>query len=140
MKDDPDGSGREEEGGGRTLALDLGDRRIGIALSDPMGLTASPLMTLQRTTWQRDLDTIRSLAREHEVRRIVVGLPLAMDGGRGGRVRVTEVFMERIKGATGLPVVPWDERLSTVQVIDQVAAMIVLQAYLDAQRSAGERR
>ncbi len=90
-----------------------------------------------------------------EVRRIVVGLPLDMDGGRGTRARVTEVFIERLKGATGLPVIPWDERLTTVQaerilisgdvrrarrreVIDQVAAVIVLQAYLDSQRREGD--
>jgi len=145
---------RDSEGGGhpgRTLALDYGDRRIGIALSDPMGLTARPLMTMTRTTWTRDLDRIRAIIHEHDVRRIVVGLPLDMNGGRGARARITEAFIEKIRGATGLPVVPWDERLTTVQaerilisgdvsrvrrrrVIDQVAAVIVLQAYLDARR------
>ena len=150
---------RQEEGGtgradGRTLALDLGDRRIGVALSDPLGLAAHPLMTLTRVGWSADLGRIRDLARENEVVRIVVGLPLAMDGTRGGRVRLTEAFMERVRAATGLPVVPWDERLTTVQaerallegdvsrarrrrVIDQVAAAILLQAYLDARRAAG---
>lgn len=140
---------------GRTLAFDYGDRRIGIALSDPMGMAARPLMTLTRTTWNRDLERIRAIVREHEVRRIVVGLPLDMDGGRGTRARITEVFIERLKGATGLPVIPWDERLTTVQaerilisgdvrrarrreVIDQVAAVIVLQAYLDSQRREGD--
>jgi putative Holliday junction resolvase len=138
---------------GRVLALDFGDRRIGIALSDPMGLAARPLLTLRRTSWERDLEAIRHLVREHDVRRIVVGLPLDMDGGRGPRVRLTEAFIERVRRATGLPVVPWDERLTTVQaerillegdvsrarrraVIDQVAAVIVLQTYLDAQRAA----
>ena len=140
-------------GAGRVLALDFGDRRIGIALSDPLGLSAQPLMTLARTSWDRDLERIRDLTREHEVRRIVVGLPLDMDGGRGPRVRLTEVFIERVQKATGLPVIPWDERLTTVQaerillegdvsrarrraVIDQVAAVIVLQAYLDSRRYA----
>ena len=83
----------------------------------------------------------------------MVGLPLGMDGTRGGRVRLTEVFMERVRAATGLPVLPWDERLTTVQaeraliegdvsrarrrrVIDQVAAAILLQAFLDARRAA----
>ena len=149
MKDD---AGREG-GAGRVLALDFGDRRIGIALSDPLGLSAQPLMTLARTSWDRDLERIRALATEHEVRRIVVGLPLDMDGGRGPRVRLTEVFIERVQKATGLPVIPWDERLTTVQaerillegdvsrarrraVIDQVAAVIVLQAYLDSCRHA----
>jgi putative Holliday junction resolvase len=148
------GGTREDEavGGhsGRTLALDYGDRRIGLALSDPMGLVARPLMTLTRTTRARDLDRIRAIIGEHDVRRIVVGLPLDMDGGRGARARITEAFIGTIRGATGLPVIPWDERLTTVQaerilisgdvsrarrrrVIDQVAAVIVLQAYLDSR-------
>src|SRR2546425_9872404 len=98
---------------GRTLALDYGDRRIGIALSDELGLAARPLMTLARTTWPRDLERLAAIIREHDVRRIVVGLPLDMDGGRGGRARLTETVIERSRGATGLPVLPWDERLPT---------------------------
>src|SRR3989442_3040697 len=82
---------------GRTLALDYGDRRIGIALSDELGLAARPLMTLARTTWPRDLERLAAIIREHDVRRIVVGLPLDMDGGRGGRARPT---------ATGTPTIP----------------------------------
>ena len=149
-------AGRAGSGGaaGRTMALDYGDRRIGIALSDEMGLAAQPLMTLERTTWPEDLQRLAAIIREHGVRRIVVGLPLDMDGGRGGRARLTEQFIEKVRGATGLPVIPWDERLTTVQaerilisgdvsrarrrkVIDQVAAVILLQAWLDAQRSEG---
>jgi putative Holliday junction resolvase len=139
-----------ESPAGRTLAFDFGDRRIGIAVSDPMGMAARPLMTLTRTTWPLDLERIHAIIREHEVRRIVVGMPLDMDGRRGVRARVTESFIERIKGATGLPVIAWDERLTTVQaqriliagdvrrerrrqVIDQVAAVILLQSYLDSQ-------
>ena len=102
------GDTREDGGGGghpgRTLALDYGDRRIGLALSDPMGLTARPLMTMTRTTRARDLDRIRAIIGEHDVRRIVVGLPLDMDGGRGARARITEAFIGKIRGATGLPV------------------------------------
>src|SRR6059036_3294128 len=151
MIDSTAGTGGAGNGVGRTLALDYGDRRIGIALSDELGLAARPLMTLARTTWPRDLERLAAIIREHDVRRIVVGLPLDMDGGRGGRARLTETFIERIRGATGLPVLPWDERLTTVQaeriliegdvrrarrreVIDQVAAVILLQTWLDAQR------
>jgi putative holliday junction resolvase len=136
------------------MALDFGDRRIGIALSDPMGITARPLLTLERKSWDRDLEAIRSLTAEHEVQRIVVGLPLDMDGSSGPRVRITETFMERVRKATGVPVLPFDERLTTVQaertlleadvsrarrreVIDQVAAVILLQAFLDARRARG---
>ena len=134
------------------MGLDYGDRRIGVALSDPLGLTARPLLTLTRQSGRDDLARLAGLAREHEVRRIVIGLPLAMDGSRGERVRLTEVFMERVRRATGLPVEAWDERLTTVQaertlleadtsrrrrrqVIDQVAAVILLQSWLDARRA-----
>ena len=142
--------------GARILALDLGDRRIGVALSDPLGLTAHPLLTLTRRSWPADLDTLARLVREHQVGRIVVGLPLGMDGSRGTRVRLAEDFMARAARATGLPVEAWDERLTTVQakrallegdasrarrkaVIDQVAAVILLQSYLDARRAAEGR-
>jgi len=145
--------GGDSSAAGRIMALDYGDRRIGVALSDPLGITARPLLTLTRTTWESDLERIRAMTREHDIRRIVVGLPLDMDGTRGERVRLTEVFMERVRRATGLPVHPWDERLTTLQaertllegdlsrsrrrrVIDQVAAVILLQSYLDAQRAA----
>ncbi len=137
--------------GGRTLGLDYGERRIGVAVSDPLGVMASAVQTLERVSWKADLKRISDLARQHEARRIVVGLPLEMDGTRGERVRIAEVFMTRVRAATGLPVVPWDERLTTVQaersllegdvsrarrreVIDQVAAVILLQAYLDSRR------
>jgi putative pre-16S rRNA nuclease len=149
-------TGKEEEGGGagRTLALDYGDRRIGIALSDERGIAARPLMTLERVSWRDDLDHLNRIIREHDVRRIVIGLPLDMDGARGRRARLTESIMQRIRGATGLPVIAWDERLTTVQaerilisgdvgrarrrkVIDQVAAVILLQTWLDAQSSGG---
>ena len=148
-------TGTQDGGGaGRTLALDYGDRRIGIALSDELGLVARPLMTLTRTSWPADLVKLKTLIQEHDVRRIVIGLPLDMDGRRGGRARLTETFIEKVRAATRLPVIPWDERLTTVQaerilisgdvsrarrrtVIDQVAAVILLQAWLDAQRATG---
>jgi putative Holliday junction resolvase len=146
--------GRVGAGSGRILAFDFGGRRIGVAVSDPLALSAQPLLTLERTTWKADLKRIRELVRRHEVGRIVVGLPLNMDGTRGDQVRLTEVFMERVHRATGLEVIAWDERLTTVQaekallegdvsrrrrraVIDQLAAVILLQAYLDAQRVGG---
>jgi putative Holliday junction resolvase len=147
------GDGRDIPGG-RTLGLDYGERRIGVAVSDPLGVLATAVLTLERVSWKTDLARIRDLAREHEARRIVVGLPLEMDGTKGDRVRIAEVFMSRVREATGLPVVPWDERLTTVQaeksllegdvsrarrreVIDQVAAVILLQAYLDSRRPSG---
>ena len=141
---------------GRVMALDYGDRRIGVALSDPLGVTAQPLLTLERRSRADDFDRLARLAREHEVLRVVVGLPLGMDGARGERVRLTELFMDRVRKATGLPVEPWDERLTTAQaeraliesdlsrrrrrgVIDQAAAVILLQSWLDARRVAAAR-
>lgn len=142
--------GDVERSPGRILGLDFGDRRIGVALSDPLAVTAQPLTTLERVSWKSDLGRIRDLVREHEVSRIVVGMPLGMDGGRNERVRLTEEFMERLRAATALPVDAWDERLTTVQAerimlegdvsrarrrraIDRLAAVIILQAYLDAR-------
>jgi len=141
-------------GAGRIMALDYGTRRIGVALSDPLGLTAGPLLTLVCRSWRQDIATLVDLARQHEVTRIVVGWPLAMDGSRTERVRLTEIFMQRVGRATGLPVEPWDERLTSVQaervliesgvrrdrrreVKDQVAAVILLQSYLDAAHAGG---
>ena len=132
------------------MALDYGDRRIGVALSDPLGVSAQPLMTLERRSREIDFERLAALVAEHDVIRIVVGMPLGMDGSRGERVRLTEVFMERLRRATGRPVEAWDERLTTVQaerallegdvsrrrrrgVIDQVAAVILLQSWLDAR-------
>ncbi len=136
---------------GRVLALDLGDRRIGVAISDPAGTAARPLLTMERVSRSRDLERIRTIVRENEVGGIVVGMPLGMDGSKGERARLTETFMGRVRGATGIPVIPWDERLTTVQaeraliegnvrrerrraIVDQVAAVIILQSYLDARR------
>ena len=136
---------------GRILALDLGDRRIGMAISDPLRHTARPLMTLERVSRGRDMERIREVITEQEVAAIVVGMPLNMDGSRGPRARLTETFIDRVRGAMRISVYEWDERLTTVQaervliegnmrrerrreVIDQVAAVIILQSYLDARR------
>ncbi len=154
MREKAGSENRSAEGTARILALDLGDRRIGVALSDPLGIFAQPLMTLERTSWKADLKRLGDIAGRHGVGEILVGLPLEMDGSRGKRVRLTEEFMERVGRATGLPVIAFDERLTTVQaerillegdvsrrrrrqVIDQVAAVILLQAYLDARTAGG---
>jgi len=135
--------------GGRILGLDYGERRIGLALSDPLRLTAGALLTLTRESRARDLAALRAVVEEHEVRRIVVGLPLAMNGTRTAMTVKAEEFAGAVGRATGVPVETWDERLTTAQatrtliegevrrerrreVIDQVAAVILLQSYLDA--------
>jgi putative Holliday junction resolvase len=137
------------------MGLDYGERRIGVALSDPLGLTAQPLRTLERVALAADLEVLGALARQHEVRRFVIGLPLQLDGTHGDRARKTEEFAKRLGRAAGLPVEAWDERFTSVQaeralleadlsrrkrraVIDTTAAVLILQSWLDAQAAKGE--
>jgi putative Holliday junction resolvase len=139
----------------RVMGLDYGEKRIGVALSDPLGLTAQPLATIARTaSLEADLGAIAALAREHAVTRFVLGLPLALDGTRGGLARVVEGFARRLERVSGLPVEAWDERLTSVQaeralleadlsrrrrrqVIDRAAAVLILQSWLDARSWGG---
>jgi putative holliday junction resolvase len=143
---------------GRVLGVDVGAVRVGVALSDPAGVLATPLVTLDRdeTTWS-DLDQLVDLVVEHEVVEVVVGLPRTLAGREGPAARAAlgyvddlrEAFDER--GVTGIPISLADERLTTVtagrmlsdrgvkgraqrRVIDQAAAVGILQTWLDARR------
>ncbi len=135
---------------GRLLGLDIGRRRIGIALSDPSGLLASPSEVLELRGRQEGQDEVAALVEEHQVVRVVVGLPLLMDGTEGEESRWVRAWTERLRQRLAVPVVLWDERLSTVaaerallesgmrrerrkQRRDAVAAALILQSYLDAQ-------
>lgn len=132
----------------RKMCLDYGDVRIGIALSDPMGIIANGLETYIRKDEQTDLEHIVQLIKDNSVDTIVIGLPINMDGTSGDRVSVTKAFGEKLAGLTIAKVVYMDERLSSVsaekllieadvrrdkrkQVIDKLAATIILQNYLD---------
>ena len=134
---------------GRILALDLGRKRIGLALSDPLGITAQGLHTLQRTTIREDIAALETLAREHGVKLILLGHPLNMNGTEGRQARYTQDFAERLTGRTGLPVRFWDERMTSVEAgrvlrdsgisiekraraVDRLAAVILLASFLDA--------
>lgn len=135
----------------RILGIDPGEKRIGLALSDPTGIFAQPLMVLERgAKLRRDLRAIAALCREHEVEEIVIGLPLDMSGREGEKALEARAFADRLRETTGLPVVEWDERLSTVaaeraliegrvrrkrrkQVIDKTAAALILSSYLDSR-------
>jgi putative holliday junction resolvase len=140
----------------RTMGLDVGTRTVGIAVSDPLGITAQGLPTLRRTNLKSDLVEVKRLVAEHEVARLVVGLPLNMDGSEGPRAAASRAFGEAAARATNLPLEYQDERLTTVaaervllegnvsrarrrKVIDQLAAQLILQAWLDARRPAQEQ-
>lgn len=133
---------------GRILGIDHGDVRIGIALSDPTAFLASSLCVIDSTN--AGLERVVALIVEHQVEKIVVGLPRNMDGSYGPATAKVRVFIEKLKVKTSVPVFEWDERLSTVSahnalreaglngkkrkgVVDKVAAQIILQNYLDAQ-------
>lgn len=134
------------------MAIDFGSRRHGLALSDPLGITAQPLETMTRTSQAEDIDHIRELIQMHEVGRIVIGLPLNMDGTPGALDEEIRNFAGILEEQTGVPVVTWEERLSTAEaermlisadvsrkkrkrVIDKLAATLILQSYMDANPS-----
>jgi putative Holliday junction resolvase len=137
---------------GRILGLDLGSRRIGIALSDSELPIAFPEGVLERKGLQKDLAALRTLARERGVTRIVVGLPIHMSGRRGPEAEAAEAFARALGEATGLPVELQDERWTTREAtralratggggrgrrgqVDAVAASLLLRAYLERQRA-----
>lgn len=136
---------------GRVLGLDLGDARIGTAVSEPDRKVAVPLGTI-RTGAPADLQAIAALVAENEITLIVVGHPIFMSGEAGERAHHAEEFAEALRSFAGVPVVLHDERLSTVEaertlrdagkrgrdarrVVDRSAAAIILQSYLDAEGS-----
>ena len=133
----------------RSLGIDLGDARVGVAVSDDLGMLAHPLETIQVKTG-RVMQRILEIAKEKETRTIVVGMPRNMDGSFGPAAVKAREFIEALKLETTCRVVPWDERLTTVSaqrslheagknardqkaMIDQVAAQILLQSWLDSQ-------
>ena len=135
---------------GRILGLDVGARRIGIAVSDPLGLTAQGLATLERRNRRYDDSELRRVIRQHEVSEIVVGNPLRMSGQTGAQAEKMAAFATHIEREFSLPVHLWDERLSTAEahrlldetnirdsrrkeVIDKMAAVLILQSFLDAR-------
>jgi putative holliday junction resolvase len=136
----------------RILALDHGTKRIGVALSDELGWTAQPLETFERRTLERDIAHIQDLVRTHEVGQVLLGLPLRLNGEEGPAVQAVHQFLERLADALPVPIVTWDERMTTKAaeelliaadmsrkkrkgVVDRVAAAILLQSYLEAHAS-----
>ncbi|MEG0050709.1 MAG: Holliday junction resolvase RuvX [Terrisporobacter sp.] len=137
---------------GRIMGLDIGDKTIGVAVSDIMGITAQGVTTIKRIGKKKDIEAIKKIIEERQVNKIVSGLPKNMNGTIGPQGEKVQKFCELIKSETNLPVAFWDERLSTVaaercliegnvrrenrkKVIDMLAASIILQGYLDSQRN-----
>jgi putative Holliday junction resolvase len=142
-----------EDGPGPVLALDLGDARIGVAISDPRRRLAVPVGTI-RTGAPEDLRAIAAIVRDRDVALIVVGHPLLLSGRAGDRARHAEAFAEAVGSFAGVPVVLQDERLSTKQaeralrdagvrgsarrrVVDASAAVVILESFLAAGRGGG---
>jgi putative Holliday junction resolvase len=136
----------------RIMGLDVGTRTIGIAISDELGLTAQGLKTLRRKSMEGDLQEIAAIINQFEISKIVVGLPKNMNGTLGRQAEIVLQWIEIFKDRIPVPVVTWDERLSTVgasrvlleadlsrekrkKVIDKLAAVLILQGYLDQSRS-----
>ena len=134
----------------RILGLDVGSKTIGMAVSDELELVANTLATLQRKGMAQDLRNLAAVIAEQEVGAIVVGLPKNMNGSLGPSAQMVLELVEELKRTVAQPVVTWDERLSTVaaekvlleadmsrkkrkKVIDQVAAVLILQGYLDSR-------
>ncbi|HTM12215.1 MAG TPA: Holliday junction resolvase RuvX [Bryobacteraceae bacterium] len=144
---------QQNTGNGRILALDLGKKRIGLALSDPLGISAQGLETLQRSTVREDIAALEAIAREHQVQLVLLGHPLNMSGAEGRQAVYTRDFAQRLTERTGLAVRFWDERLTTkeaervlkqsgisiekrAKAVDRLAAVILLASYLDAGGTA----
>jgi len=140
----------------RVLGLDIGDKTVGVAVSDGLGLTAQGVKTVRRQSYEKDLAAIREIIEEYDATEIVAGLPKSMDGHLGPQAEKVLVFVEKIKDNTGLPVHMFDERLTTAlvnkmmiqgdvsrakrrEVVDMLAAQVILQGFLDRRRAMEAR-
>jgi putative Holliday junction resolvase len=135
----------------RIMGLDVGDRNIGVAVSDSLQLTAQSRRTLRRSSWEADVRYLRQVVEENEVEKIVVGKPLHMSGQESPQGRKITQFATKLSKTLSLPVIFWDERLTSFAAelqleeaglkwrdrrkhVDKVAAMLILQDYLDSQK------
>jgi putative holliday junction resolvase len=133
----------------RILALDPGTKRIGVAVSDEMGWIAQPLETFERRSLDADVAHIRRLVERHNVREVIMGFPLRLDGRAGPEAKGVQLFIDTLEAALKIPVVAWDERLTSRSAedmliaanvsrkkrkgaVDRVAAAILLQSYLES--------
>jgi putative Holliday junction resolvase len=131
------------------MALDVGSRRIGVAVSDPLGITAQGLDTIQRQNKRRDLEVLRRLLSEYQIREVVVGLPLRLSGAEGTQSEKMRVFADDLRRHFGITVHLWDERWTSTEAnrllretdlsiekrakaVDRMAATLILQSWLEA--------
>jgi putative Holliday junction resolvase len=136
---------------GRIMGLDLGTKTIGVAISDAMRYSATPLETIRRTKFTQDAIRLDELIAQHAIAAIILGLPLNMDGSEGPRVQSTRAFARSLGQRISLPIAFWDERLSTsavtrmmieadlrrdrrAEIVDKLAASYILQGALDRLR------
>lgn len=134
------------------LGLDIGDTRIGVALSDALGVTAHPLCTLTRKNRKIDLIAISDLVSIHKVERVIIGLPISLDDTIGPQAQKIQRFGHHLEKVIDIPIEFWDERFTTVEaeeilhklnknakqqkdIIDQVAAVIILNEYMESNGS-----
>ncbi|MBQ1208026.1 MAG: Holliday junction resolvase RuvX [Lachnospiraceae bacterium] len=142
----------------RIMGLDLGSKTVGVAVSDPLGITAQGVEIIRRESedkLRRTLARIETLAKEYQVEKFVLGYPKNMNNTIGERAQKSEAFKEKLERRTGLPVILWDERLTTVaadnamdeaglsrekkkEYVDMIAASLILQGYLDSLAFAGK--
>jgi len=132
----------------RILALDVGEKRIGVAISDPLGITAQGLTVIDRKDSDVDMQQIKKISEEYGAESIVIGMPINMDGTKGESANKVNEFVEVLKGRVSIPVSTYDERLSTKEsekflisfdvsrkkrrkVIDKIAAQLILESYLE---------
>ncbi len=134
----------------RLIGLDVGDKRIGVAISDPLGITAAGLETIHRHNTQADVALVADICRRHGAVEIIIGLPLHMDGTESEQSQKIQAFGKKLARAIGVPIIYEDERLTTISAIrtltlqgvktghnkglvDMVSAAIILQKYMDRQ-------
>jgi putative Holliday junction resolvase len=141
----------------RVLALDIGERRIGVAISDPTGTVARPVCTIERASREEDFTAINDLVDEHGAELVIVGLPLTLRGEIGPQAETVERYAQALAGALPVPLRMWDERYSTASAeevlkgrkregrrslgrrgIDAVAAAFILQGFLDSMSGSEE--
>ena len=132
----------------RILGLDYGEKRIGVAICDELGMTARGIATIARKYWKKDIEQIAGLVREYSARKIVIGYPVRLDGTEGIQCEKVNMFVDALKKGISVPVEKWNEALSTKEaegllreadinrrkrraVVDKLAAAIILQDYLD---------